>query len=151
VSTPIELAGTEHYNATPEKVFDTVTNLDLMKDLIPDLVSAEKDADGSLRCVIKPGFAFVRGTLRTTIRLTESRRAESATLRVSASGIGMGMEIESKLRLSPEAGGRTRLDWTGAVTERKGLIAAVSPGLIRGAAEKTVKDGWEQLRRRVEA
>lgn len=142
----IELSGSETFDAPPEKVFDTVTDLDKMKGLIPDLVSAEKDADGSLRCVLKPGFSFVRGTLKTTIRLTESTRPSLAVLRVSSAGIGMGMELESRLTLAPEAGGKTKMDWKGTVLERKGLIAAVSPGLIRGAAEKTVKDGWDKLR-----
>ncbi len=145
MSTQIEIAGSEQFEAQPEKVFDTVTDLERMQALIPDLVSAEKDADGSLRCVVRPGFSFIRGTLKTTIRVTESSRPAWAVVRVSSVGIGMGMELESRLTFTPRDGG-TRMDWSGRVLERKGLIAAVSPGLIRGAAEKSVKEGWERLR-----
>ncbi|MBM4107317.1 MAG: hypothetical protein FJ255_00625 [Phycisphaerae bacterium] len=146
MASSIELSGSEVFDAPPETVFDTVTDLDKVKSLIPDLVSAEKDADGSLRCVVKPGFSFVRGTLKTTLRVAESNRPSLAVIRVTSAGIGMGMELESRLSISPEPGGKTRMDWKGSVLERKGLIAAVSPGLIRGAAEKTVKDGWDKLR-----
>lgn len=150
MSSQIEIAGSEVFDAPPEKVFDTVTDLDRMKALIPDLVSAEKDADGTLRCVVRPGFSFIRGTLKTAIRIVEATRPSSAVMRVSSAGIGLGMELEARLTLSTDPSG-TRMDWSGRVLERKGLIAAVSPGLIRGAAEKTVRDGWEKLRAMLKA
>lgn len=145
MSTQIEISGSEVLPAPPEKVFDAVTDLDRVASLIPDLVSAEKDPDGALRCVVRPGFSFIRGTLKTTVRIVEATRPSSAVMRISSAGIGMGMELESRLALTPDPAG-TRLDWSGRVLERKGLIAAVSPGLIRAAAEKTVRDGWDKLR-----
>jgi hypothetical protein len=33
------------------------------------------------------------------------------------------------------------------VTERKGLVSAIGPSLIKAAADKTLKDGWEAVRK----
>ncbi|HRK32292.1 MAG TPA: SRPBCC domain-containing protein [Tepidisphaeraceae bacterium] len=149
---PMEpLKGEETFNAPPAKVFAALTDLDDLAKNIPDLQSATKVDDRTLQCVVKPGFSFIRGTMKSKIHVAEAVQNEKIRITVTATGIGMGMEIESRLKLEPlEDGAKTRLIWEAQVMNRTGLVSAVPAGLIAGAADKTVKDGWEKLRARVE-
>lgn len=150
---PMEpIRGEEVFNAPPEKLFAALTDLDDLAKNIPDAQSVSRVDDSTLNCVVKPGFSFIRGTLKATIRLAESVASERVLLAVQASGIGMGMKIESRLTIEPVDGGaKSRLRYEAQVMERTGLVSAVPAGLIHGAAEKTIRDGWEKLRARVEA
>ena len=71
---PTEFGGQERFAASPEKVYALLTNLDAMAATIPDLVSAEKSDDArTLKCVVRPGFSFLRGTMRLAISLGDCR------------------------------------------------------------------------------
>ena len=150
---PMEpLKGEELFNAPPAKVFAALTDLDDLVRNIPDLQSHTKVDDRTLQCVVKPGFSFIRGTMKSRIQVAEAVAHERVRITVNASGIGMGMEIEARLRIEPADGGaKSKLIWEAQVMSRSGLVSAVPAGLIAGAADKTVKDGWEKLRARVEA
>ncbi|MCL6501759.1 MAG: SRPBCC family protein [Pirellulales bacterium] len=145
-----ELEGEEHFAAPVERVFALLTDLRVVADLIPDLESCEVDGQGMLRCVVRPGFSFLRGTLRLTIRIEPVPEAGQAVMHVTAEGIGTGMEVRSTLVLERSAGG-TRLKWRAEVDRVRGLLAAVSPALIQAAAAKVMANGWEQLRHRLAA
>ena len=56
--------------------------------------------------------------------------------------------MESQLRLSPESTG-TRLTWSAAVVELRGLVATLSRSLIAAAAEKQIQATWQRIREQV--
>lgn len=141
--------GQEVFNAAPDKVFAFLTNVDEMAKTIPDLVSAEKVDDRTLKCVVKPGFSFLRSTMRLTVTMEPDAAAKTAVMRVKADGLGVGMQTESHLKVTG-TGAESKVDWTAQVTEMRGLISLVGSSLIKGAAEKTVKDGFAALRRELE-
>jgi carbon monoxide dehydrogenase subunit G len=144
------MLGQEKFAAAPQKVYSALTDLDAMAATIPDLESSQKIDDRTLECVVKPGFSFIRGKLKCTIRLAELDPGKALTMQIASSGIGMAMDVVSKLRLEPADGGAaTTLNWSAEVTRRSGLIALVGKSLIQAAAEKTIKDGWEKLRARL--
>ena len=58
------------------------------------------------------------------------------------------MNVVSQLRISPEGDG-SRLDWTAKIEELKGLISAVSPGLIKAAADQVIRHAWGQVRKQL--
>lgn len=144
-------SGEETFAATPEKLFTTLTDLKALAGSMPDVQSSEVVDDRTVRAVVRPGFSFLRGTMKVTVTLTDSEAPRRAVMRTSASGIGVGMEIEAKMTIEPHEGGKaSRLLWEAAVLERKGLMSAVPSSLIQAAAEKTIRDGWTSLRKRVE-
>lgn len=149
---PMEpMRGEEIFNAPPAKVFAALTDLDDLSKNIPDVQSSTKLDDRTLQCTVRPGFSFIRGTLKSKIHVAEAHPNERVRITVTASGIGMGMEIEARLQLHPHDGGaKTRLQYEAQVMSRSGLVSAVPAGLITGAADKTLKDGWDKLRSRVE-
>lgn len=142
---PIEFGGEERFAASPERVYAQLTDLDAMAALIPDLVSSERVDERTLKCVVRPGFSFIRGTLRMTVALGDCQAPHQAAMNVAGQGIGMSMQVASQLKIEADGDG-SRLDWTARVEQLKGLVAAVSPGLISGAADQVIKHTWDKLR-----
>ena len=70
----LEFGGTEQFAAEPEKLYALLTDLDAMAGTIPDLVSAERVELRTLKCVVRPGFSFLRGTMRLPLRQTMTAR-----------------------------------------------------------------------------
>jgi carbon monoxide dehydrogenase subunit G len=140
-----EFGGDERFSAPPEKLYALLTNLDAMALTIPDLVSSEKVDERTIKCVVRPGFSFLRGTMRLTIGLGDVHPPQRAAMKVAAQGIGVAMTVRSELQISPDGEG-SRLDWTARIEELKGLISAVSPGLIRAAADQVIRHAWAQVR-----
>ena len=124
---PIEFGGEERFASPPEKVFSLSTDLDAMAATIPDLVSSEKVDANTLKCVVRPGFSFLRGTMRLAIALGETIPPERATMTVAAQGIGVSMAVVSQLNIAPDEDGGAVLAWNARIEELKGLISAVSP------------------------
>lgn len=146
---PLTFGGEERFAAPPERVFDLLTDLDQLAATVPDLVSAEKADDRTLQCVVRPGFSFLRGTLRVTILLGEVQRPASAAMHVAAKGIGTQIGVESRVHLAVDSAG-TKLTWTAEVVELKGLAATVGRTLISAAADQVIRAAWQRVRERVE-
>ena len=106
----LTFGGQESFRAAPEQVFTLLTDLEQMQRTIPDLTSAERIDEYTLKCVVRPGFSFLRGTMNLTISLAELVRAERATMQIAARGIGAQLEIVSNRGLRPSP---TARDWIG--------------------------------------
>ncbi len=148
MSDGIEFGGEEHFTSPPSKVFNSLTDLDAIAGTIPDLVSSERVDAGTMKCVVRPGFSFLRGTLKMTMQLADVVADCSARMIVDAQGIGVTVRVESQLQVEPEGTG-TKLLWNSRVTQLKGLIASVSPGLIRAAADQVIRSTWGKVRERL--
>jgi carbon monoxide dehydrogenase subunit G len=150
-STVDTFTGEEDFDAPSERVFAALVDLNedgpLAKS-IPDLVSADGGEDGrTLNCKVKPGFSFIRATMKMTIELVESDPSQRlATMRITSAGIGASMKIDCRMSVVEREGG-SRVRWEAHVLERRGLLAAVSPTLIRGAADTVIRNGWDAMRR----
>jgi carbon monoxide dehydrogenase subunit G len=144
----IEFGGEERFAASREKLYALLTDLGAMAGTIPDLVSSEKVDERTMKCVVRPGFSFLRGTMRLTITVGETQAPQRATMSVAAQGIGVGMNVVSQLTISAEGTG-SRLDWTAKIEELKGLVSAVSPGLIMAAADQVIRHAWGQVRKQL--
>ncbi len=144
----LQFGGEEQFAAPPEKVFALLTDLDGLGASIPDLVAAKRVDDRTLECTVRPGFSFLRGTMKLRITLDELAPPSAAVMKIDSSGIGVSMKIASRMTLTPEAGG-TKLTWQADVSEMKGLVATVSPGLVTAAADQVVRHGWKQLHDRL--
>ncbi|MEX0677540.1 MAG: SRPBCC domain-containing protein [Pirellulales bacterium] len=146
---PTQLGGEEHFAVSQERVYALVTDLDAMAAAMPDLVSAERVDERTLKCVVRPGFSFLRGTMRLAITLLECEKPARAAMNVDAQGIGLSMRVASQLQIASEGNG-SRLEWTAQIDELKGLISAVSPGLIKAAAEQVIRHAWGEVRRQLD-
>lgn len=143
-----EFGGTEHFKSPPARVYAVLTDLGSLRDSIPDLVSAQLVDDTTLQCVVRPGFSFLRGTLKLEIKVQRTTPDRAADMSIQAQGIGVQLRVESRLALESEGEG-TQLDWTAKIVEMKGLVATVSPGLVSAAADQVIRHAWQQVRTRL--
>jgi carbon monoxide dehydrogenase subunit G len=148
-ATNLQFGGEEHFRVAPERLFQAVTDLDALAGTIPDIQSAERIDETTLKAVVRPGFSFLRGTLQTTIKLIQSDPPRSALLQIASQGIGAHITVESRLTIEPDADG-SRLTWTATVTQLRGLVATVSRPLISAAATQVIAQGWQHLRKALE-
>lgn len=148
---PIELKGEEIFRAEQAEVFGIMSDVRVLARSIPNAENVQVEDDRTVTCVVRPGFSFIRGKLNARIEIVERIPNDKIVQKMTASGIGLSIETETTLVLLPEAaGGATRLIWRCNVAKRSGLIAMVPAGVIQGAAEKTIADGWVELRKHVE-
>jgi carbon monoxide dehydrogenase subunit G len=82
------------------------------------------------------------------MQLADVVAERGARMIVDAQGIGVTVRIESQLQVEPEGAG-TKLLWNSKVTQLKGLIASVSPGLIRAAADQVIRSTCGKVRERL--
>jgi 2-furoyl-CoA dehydrogenase large subunit len=143
-----QFGGEEVFEAAPERVFGVLTDLDTLAATIPDLVSSERPEAQTLKCVVKPRFSFLRATLRLTIRLDGLVPPRAATMHIGGQGIGVSLEVSSSLNIVPEGSG-SRLHWNARIERAGGLMATVPGGLIKGAADQVIRQGWQQVRERL--
>ncbi|HQU41168.1 MAG TPA: SRPBCC domain-containing protein [Pirellulales bacterium] len=143
--TGTQFGGEEAFQADPQRLFATLTDLDTLAASIPDLVSAERPDPQTLKCVVKPRFSFLRATLRMTIRLSDLDPPRSAKMHIASEGIGVSMQITSSLNIENEGTG-SRLRWTATIDRVGGLMATVPAGLVKGAADQVIRQAWQQVR-----
>jgi carbon monoxide dehydrogenase subunit G len=147
-SSPTQFSGEEQFTVEPARLYAVMTDLDVVTAMIPDLVSHRRVDPQTLECVVRPGFSFLRGTMKLTIGLADLVPPEKATMNVAAAGIGIGMQVRSFLEISAAPGG-SLLKWQAEVHHLKGLIATVSPSLVRAAADQVVHQAWKMVHERV--
>jgi len=140
--------GEERFAAEPARLFDALSNLDVLAANIPNLISAEKVDERTLKCAVKPGSSFLRGTLKLTITLTERNPPVVAAMSIVAQGIGASMQVASRMQITPEGTG-SRLNWQADVERVTGLLASVPSGLVKAAADQTIRHAWEQVREKL--
>jgi carbon monoxide dehydrogenase subunit G len=145
----MQFEGEETFAAPRERVYALLVDLDALPESIPDLTSSKKVDEWTLEAVVRPGFSFLRGTMKLRFTLDELKPTTDAVLKIDASGIGVSMKVTSRMHLSdavgPDGGAATKLVWKAEVSDLKGLVATVSPGLVRAAADQVVRHGWAQL------
>lgn len=143
-------SGETHLPFPPDRVFAALRELEGVARQMPDVASVERVDASTLKLVVKPGFSFLRGTLRVTMSIEEVEAGRSLVQTARSEGIGMSMTIRSRISLAAAEGGTTA-SWLAEVVERKGLVSAVGPSLIQAAANKVLADGWAAVSRTLEA
>src|SRR5262245_11614030 len=144
----LRFEGTRDFARPPAEVWGKLTDARFLVECIPDLDTVKQaDADTAV-CVVRPGFAFVRGTIELTLRIVERVPERSARLLVQGKSIGSSSEVAASFELSPRESG-TRMQWTVEVQSLTGLLKAVPQGLIKAAAQKIINDGWTALEARL--
>lgn len=151
MSSSIEpFSGEESFAVPPATLFSFLTDPDRLAEVIPDRVSHTRVDDRTLKCVVRPGFSFIRANMNLTFAIVKAEPDTDVHIDVSSQGIGAAMQVECRFRIEPDAAG-SRIHWTARIAKLSGLISAVSPTLIKSAADKVIRSGWEGLRARLES
>jgi carbon monoxide dehydrogenase subunit G len=144
----IELSGEERFRLGPDALLAAVTDFALLPRVLPDVESCERVDPLTLRCVVRPGFSFLRGRLTVTVVRQAESSPGTARLCVESKGVGASVRVEITLaaRADPDANEElSQLLWRAEVVELRGLVAAVSRPLIRAAACELIAKTWRRL------
>ncbi len=141
----MKFTGEERFEAVQERLWDRLTDMNFIANLIPDLERVEQVESDKMICRVRPRFSFFSGSLRLTFEIMKADSPEYLKVRCTGKGIGASVDIETDIRLIQESD-VTILDWNGVIVKREGLLKPVSTGLIQGAAQKVIGDFWRRFR-----
>jgi carbon monoxide dehydrogenase subunit G len=140
--------GDRDFTLPPGEVWAKLSDPRFLVVCIPDVETVKSVTEGQADIVLRPGVAFIRGTLDATIRIMQATPPNSIHMAIHAKGIGSSSYVEAKLGLAPLDSG-TKVHWIVEIKELGGLLKMVSTGLIRGLAEKVVNDAWNAVAARL--
>jgi carbon monoxide dehydrogenase subunit G len=132
----------------PAETWPKLSDARFLVQCVPDVESVSLSEAGRAVCTIRPGFAFVRGTLELTLQVIEAVPESSVRLLLHTKGIGSSSDVEVTLLLTPGDGG-TRVHWSVEIKNLGGLLKAVPQGLIKGGAQKVIMDVWTAVETRM--
>jgi uncharacterized protein len=145
----LHFEGDRDFPQTPAELWPKLADIYFLAGCVPDAESVTFPETDSAQMVLRPGLAFVRGTLDLTMKLSDRIDRESARLHLTTKGVGTTSTVEAAYSLSASNGG-TRLHWTADVTQLGGLLKAVPQGLLKAAAQKVINDAWTALERNLQ-
>src|SRR5690242_7215332 len=110
----LRFEGDRDFPQPPAELFARLSDPGFLVRCIPDVESVKEVAGDRAELVLRPGFAFVRGTLDVTLRVAEKAEPTAVRVTLSSRGIGSSSEVEGALALAA-AGGGTRVHWAAEV------------------------------------
>ena len=146
----LRFEGDRDFRQGPAELWAKLTDARFLAKCVPDVETVRQAQPDRAELVLRPGFAFVRGTLDLTMEVVDAVAPSSARLLLRAKGMGSSSDVEATLALAPQGEG-TRVHWAVEVKALGGLLKPVPRGLIRGAAQKVVEDAWAAVEARLAA
>jgi carbon monoxide dehydrogenase subunit G len=133
--------GDRELSQSPAEVWSKLSDARFLVQCVPDVESISQSQADRAICSIRPGLAFVRGSLELTVQVAEAVPENSVRLLLHTKGIGSSSDVEAFLTLAPRDGG-TQVHWIAGIKNLSGLLKAVPQGLIKAAAQKLIADVW---------
>lgn len=146
----LHFEGDRDFTQKPDELFAKLTDARFLAPCIPDVESVTQLQPDRAVLVLRPGFAFVRGTLEVTLAVVDAVAPTTARVILHSKGIGSSSQVEAGLTLTAHGDG-TRLHWVADVKELGGLLKMVPSGLVRGAAQKVIGDVWNSIQAKLAA
>jgi len=136
--------GDRDFTLAPPDLWAKLTDARFLIQCIPDVDKVSACEADHATLVLRPNFAFVRGTLDMDLRVVDAVAPSSARVLVHSKGIGSSSTVEATLTFSPTPQG-THVHWSAEIKELGGLLKMIPQGLIRGAAQKVITDAWNLI------
>jgi carbon monoxide dehydrogenase subunit G len=140
--------GEKDFPQPPPELWGYLSDARFLARCVPDAEAVTRAEPAIAEFKVRPGLAFVRGTLNALLQVVEAQEAASLRLRVVGKGIGSSSTVDAALVFEPCNGG-SRVHWTADITQLDGLLKAVPRGLIQAAAQKVIEDLWAAVAARL--
>lgn len=140
--------GDRDYSLPVADLFAKLSDATFLVQCIPDSTSSGTADKKKATCTVRPGFAFIRGSLDVSLEVADIVENQSIRLLLGSKGIGSSSDVESLVTFTPQETG-THIHWKAEVKRLGGLLRAVPSGLIRGAAQKVIEDMWAEVQKKV--
>jgi carbon monoxide dehydrogenase subunit G len=146
--TMMHFEGTKDLPLSAAAAWQKLSDARFLVRCIPDIESVSESQPGRAICTIRPGFAFVRGSLGLTLQVVEAVPESKIRLQAHTKGIGSSSDVEITLTLAQQGPG-SRAEWRVEVASLGGLLKAIPHGLLQAAAQKVIADVWTQVETRL--
>ncbi|HLJ93900.1 MAG TPA: carbon monoxide dehydrogenase subunit G [Gemmataceae bacterium] len=144
----MQFRGDREVPLSSAEVWQRVSDVRFLIECVPDVESVTESEPDRAVCTIRPGLAFVRGTLELTVQVAERIPQSSVRLLLHTKGIGSSSDVEATITLTPQERG-THIHWLAELKKLGGLLKAVPQGLIQAAAQKVIADVWSAVERQM--
>src|SRR5271165_2388662 len=139
----LRFQGERDFSLSPTELFAKLRDARFLVACIPNAsVQGEPQPDKAI-CSIRPNFSFAGATLQTAIEVVEADEPARLRYLLSSTGIGSSSEVATALTIVPFESG-SKVQWSADVQKLGGLLKAVPSGLIKGAAQKTIDEIWDE-------
>lgn len=141
----LKFEGDRRFARPVAEVYAKLADARFLAPCVPDVSETRQLNEADAELVLRPGFAFIRGTLDLKMQRTEADEgARRVRWLLASKGIGSTADVEATLELS-EAEGGTAAHWVAEVKELTGLLKWVPGGLISGAAQSVINNAWDRV------
>lgn len=142
----MKIAGRKTVAAPRQKVWDAVTNPDVLARCIPGCESMAETAPDTYSAVVAVGIGPVSARFRGTVSLEDKQEPAQCRLVGSGAGGAAGFAKGTALVTLEEADGRTTVVYDVDV-ETGGKIASLGARMMQRVAESNVESFFEKLER----
>jgi carbon monoxide dehydrogenase subunit G len=144
----VNVSGTALLPATPQQVWDLLTDPASLAKLLPGCERLEPDGPDRYKAVIKFGLAAISGTYSGTLQLTDKNPPNSLHLRIEGRGLpgfvnGQGELVLAAKQIQPP---QTEVTYTGEA-QVGGVIASVGQRMVEATAKKIIQQFFESAAR----
>src|SRR2546423_1662017 len=98
----VHFEGDKTFPQPPAHVWGKLADARFLADCVPGVEAITHAESTRVSCTLRPGFAFVRGTLELSIEVVDAVPDKSAKILLSTKGIGTTSAVEASFTLVPE-------------------------------------------------
>lgn len=135
--------GTKEVEASLDKVWDFVTDLNRVTKCIPD-TTVEKIEGDSFKAKMKMGVGFIKGTFDGQFSIVDKKPKSSFSIKGSAKGMGNTVNVSVNIQLEPKDS-VVVLKYRADVLVT-GTLASLGSRFLDDAAQKIVSQMFECLK-----
>jgi len=143
----LHLEGAEDLALTRDRVFQLLTDSSFIAKSLPDAQETKVIDDSSLEARMKIGISFLTTNMNVKMKIVDKVPPQHARLLVDGVGSGSNMKITSDFDLEGDA--TTKMRWA-ADAEITGVMAGIGSSILKGFAEKKVKEIFEGIKKAME-
>lgn len=144
----MQFSGKEEVKASPEKVFDFITDPQNFAKGIPDIKKIDVLGPDKFKVTAKLGISFLRGTFVIDFTVKEVDRPKHASLHGHGTGVGSAVDLDIDMDLK-EKDGYTIMNWK-ADAKIAGMLASLGQRMINSVAEKLVRQIFGNIKKNLE-
>jgi uncharacterized protein len=143
----LHLEGAEDLALPRERVYQLLTDSKFIAKSLPDAQETKVIDDSSLEARMKIGISFLTTNMNVKMKIVDKVPPQHARLQVEGVGSGSSMKINSDFDL--EGDSATKMKWV-ADAEITGVMAGIGSSILKGFAEKKVKEIFEGIKKAME-
>jgi len=143
----LHLEGAEDLALPRDRVFQLLTDSSFIAKSLPDAQETKVIDDSSLEAKMKIGISFLTTNMNVKMRIVDKVPPQHARLLVDGAGSGSNMKIASDFNLEGDTA--TKMKWA-AEAEISGVMAGIGSSILKGFAEKKVKEIFEGIKKAME-